>query len=124
MAPNRPRYDERIISCVRSLARSHARDDNCILISNRVTIPPSCSAAGAETGTRHQQWKQQRRRQTAIRSRYRPGGRAGGTLRRISPAWETVRRGIELEDAPNMRLPETARCQVKKKILRSLIVKS
>lgn len=70
-------------------------------------------AARAETGTRDQQWKQQRRRETAFRSRHRSGGRSGDTLRRIPPPWEAVRRGIELEDAANMRLPEAARRQVR-----------
>jgi len=70
-------------------------------------------AARAETGTRNQQWKQQRRRETAFRSRHRSGGRSGNTLRRISPPWKAVCRGIELENAANMRLPEAARCQVR-----------
>jgi len=70
-------------------------------------------AARAETGTRNQQWKQQRRRETAFRSRHRSGGRPGNTLRRISPPWKAVCRGIELEDAANMRLPKAARRQVR-----------
>lgn len=70
------------------------------------------SAAGAETGTRHQQRKQQRWRQAPIRSRHCSGGCAGGKMRRIPPPRETLRRGIEFEDATDMRLPEAARCQV------------
>lgn len=71
------------------------------------------SAAGAETGTRHQQRKQQRRRQAAICSRHCPWGRAGSAMRWIPSSREIVRRGIEFEDATDMRLPEAARCQVR-----------
>lgn len=80
---------------------------------DRVTNARTVSAAGAETGTRHQQRKQQRWRQAAIRSRHCPGGRAGSSMRRIPPSWKIVRRGIEFEDATDMRLPKTARCQVR-----------
>lgn len=94
------------------VARARSRDDNYVLMRDRVTIVRTVSAAGTKTGTRHQQRKQQRRRQASIRSRHCSGGCAGGKMCRIPPSRETLRRRIEFEDATDMRLPEAARCQV------------
>lgn len=103
-----------VTASVLLVARARSRDDNCVLMSDRVTIARiTVSAAGAETGTRHQQRKQQRRRQAAIRSRHCSGGRAGSAMRRIPPSRKTVRRGLEFQDATDMCLPEAARCQVR-----------
>lgn len=59
-----------------------------------------------------QQRKQRPERQAQVYSGHPAGGRAGGPVCRVPPARFRVRRRLQFQNPPDMRLPESNRYQV------------